>query len=302
MSGIFISYRRGDSGPYVGRLGDTLSRHFGPHQVFRDIATLAPGERFTDRIESELSRCDALLAVIGPGWLTITDEFGRRRLDDPQDLVRQEIAIALRRRDVLVVPVLVGNAAMPRREQLPSDLAALAECNALRITDEGYDHEVARLIGGLERVVSGGRAVPSPAAFPPPPTKRTSKSTMPMVLIAVAVVVALLVGLGFIVKNVVSGVSDTIDGFGPGNPTVVLSPSEGPPGTVVNVTGTGYGNEETVEIIFHATEVGTTLANPDGSFTAQITVPDTPFRDQQFDISATGKTTIRHDSAPFKVT
>ena len=29
MGGIFISYRREDSGPYAGRLRDTLSRHFG---------------------------------------------------------------------------------------------------------------------------------------------------------------------------------------------------------------------------------------------------------------------------------
>jgi hypothetical protein len=66
MGGIFISYRRGDSGPYAGRLGDTLSHRFGKHQVFRDIATLQPGERFTHRIESEINRCDALIAVIGP--------------------------------------------------------------------------------------------------------------------------------------------------------------------------------------------------------------------------------------------
>jgi hypothetical protein len=37
MGGIFISYRREDSGPYTGRLRDTLSRHFGAEQVFRDI-------------------------------------------------------------------------------------------------------------------------------------------------------------------------------------------------------------------------------------------------------------------------
>jgi hypothetical protein len=123
-----------------------------------------------------------------------------------------------------------------------------------------------------------------------------------LVAVIAVPVVALLIGAGILVMNLVSGLSDTIVDFGPGNATVVLSPSKGPPGTVVNVSGTGYGKEETVEIRFHATEVGTVLTDPGGSFATQITVPDTPFRDQQFDISATGKKTIRHDSAPFQVT
>lgn len=46
MGGIFIRYRREDSGPYAGRLRDVLSHHFGADQVFRDIDSVNPGERF----------------------------------------------------------------------------------------------------------------------------------------------------------------------------------------------------------------------------------------------------------------
>ncbi len=312
MGGIFISYRREDTGPYAGRLRDTLSRHFGADQVFRDIDTIQPGERFPHVIEQEVSRCDALLAVIGPNWLNIGDTAGRRRLDNPNDYLRQEIAIALARPDVRVVPVLVGNASMPGAADLPRDLAALAECNAVRITDDGWEDQAARLIRALEPVVRRRTAAPlvtphqphpGPWGQPPGtgrPTRPTrSRSALPVGITVAVIAAVVILGVGFVAWKVIS---DIFQDFGPGNPTVVLSPSEGPPGTEVVVSGTGYGSDETVEILFHATEVGTTLAKPDGSFTATITIPDTPFRNQQFDINVTGKQSIRHDSAPFMVT
>ena len=58
-------------------------------------------------IESALNACDAVLVVIGKNWASCTGKDGGRRLEDPKDWVRLEVAAALRR-DVLVVPVLVG--------------------------------------------------------------------------------------------------------------------------------------------------------------------------------------------------
>jgi hypothetical protein len=49
MGGIFISYRRNDSGPEAGRLRDALIRHFGANQVFRDRDSITPGERVSGR-------------------------------------------------------------------------------------------------------------------------------------------------------------------------------------------------------------------------------------------------------------
>jgi hypothetical protein len=153
MGGIFISYRRNDSAPYAGRLRDRLSRHFGAEQVFRDIDTIAPGERFAGVIEQAVGSCDALLALIGPNWLAVTDNAGRRRLDDPDDYVRLEIAAALGRPGVLVIPVLIGNTSMPAASDLPTPLAALVECNAVRLTDENWDDQVTRLTAAVETVV-----------------------------------------------------------------------------------------------------------------------------------------------------
>ena len=73
MARIFISYRRDDSGGWAGRLYDRLSQHFGRENVFMDIDTIEPGLDFVAVIEQAVGSCDALVALIGRQWLTITD-------------------------------------------------------------------------------------------------------------------------------------------------------------------------------------------------------------------------------------
>jgi hypothetical protein len=70
--------------------------------------------------------CDVLLALIGDEWLTITDEHGRRRLDDPDDFMRLEIEAALTR-NVRVIPILVDGVRMPRVAELPASLEVADE-------------------------------------------------------------------------------------------------------------------------------------------------------------------------------
>ena len=97
---------------YAGRLFDHLSRHFGPGSVFMDIGGIARGQDFAQAIESALNACEVVLVLIGNAWVSCTGQDGRRRLDDPRDWVRLEVAAALRR-DILVVPVLIDGARLP---------------------------------------------------------------------------------------------------------------------------------------------------------------------------------------------
>ena len=53
----------------------------------------------------------------GPGWLTAADANGKRRIDDPRDAVRKEVASALKS-GTRVIPVLVGDARLPAEEDL----------------------------------------------------------------------------------------------------------------------------------------------------------------------------------------
>lgn len=161
MPRVFISYRRQDAKWPAGRLKDQLEAHFGSGNVFMDVDTLEPGEDFVEAIEQAVGSCDALVAVIGRDWLTSSDGSGRRRLDDPNDFVRLEIATALRRK-VRVTPVLVDGATMPLITQLPEDLTSLARRHALELSEQRFLHDAKRLITALDKVLGTGPAPPRP--------------------------------------------------------------------------------------------------------------------------------------------
>ncbi len=151
---VFISYRREDSAGHAGRLLDRITSYFGERiEIFMDVDSIAPGEDFIQVIENAVGACEILVAVIGNDWLTITDETGKRRLDNPEDFVRVEIATALKR-NVRVIPVLVQGARMPRRDQLPEPLANLTRRNAIEVSDARWKYDADRLIKTIEEVSS----------------------------------------------------------------------------------------------------------------------------------------------------
>jgi uncharacterized protein YecT (DUF1311 family) len=148
LGGVFISYRREDSGGFAGRIYDRLTRSLGEENVFFDVDSIAPGVDFVDTLSDRLGRCDALVAVIGRTWLSITDANSRRRLDDPNDYVRREIGAALER-SVRVIPVLVDGATLPKDGDLPEGLAKLIRRQAVEISLTRFDSDVERLIEAL---------------------------------------------------------------------------------------------------------------------------------------------------------
>lgn len=153
MFDIFINYRRDDSTAYAGRIYDRLAKHFGRESCFIDIDHIAPGEDFKQVIQEKLSTVQVAVVLIGKQWLNIKDDNGQRRLDNPDDFVRLEIATLLVRK-IRVVPVLVGGADVPNAAQLPESLVLLAERNAHEISDTRFHYDIDRLIEALEAIVS----------------------------------------------------------------------------------------------------------------------------------------------------
>jgi len=162
---VFLSYRRQDTEFPAAWLFERLVSHFGREAVFKDVDSVDLGDDFTEIISSAVASCDVLLGMIGRDWVTITDEVGRRRLDDPNDFVRLEIETALRR-DVRVIPILVQGAKLPRVEQLPDTLAKLVRRQALELSPNRFEYDTTRLLRVLDKTIgqqqargeSGGQA------------------------------------------------------------------------------------------------------------------------------------------------
>ncbi len=160
MSRIFISYRRADTSGYVIAIYDRLAKQYDPAHIFRDLDTIDYGDDFVERLEQAVQSCDVLLAVIGRNWVSVTDSNGRRRLDNPHDFVRLEVATALRR-GIRVIPLLVGGASMPYADELPDDLKSLSRRNALEVSDRDFHPHMDRLIHAIDRILGRGKQSPT---------------------------------------------------------------------------------------------------------------------------------------------
>ena len=128
-----------------------LVREFGQDKVFRDIRNIKVGEDYRDAIRRELESCYAVLALIGPKWLTLTDESGVPRIDKPNDPLREELELALEHEArVRLIPVRVDRAKMPRASQLPASLTRFAYRIAEDLPPDDFDNAMMKLIERLE--------------------------------------------------------------------------------------------------------------------------------------------------------
>ena len=203
---IFISYRRDDSEGEAGRLFDDLVRFFDEGSVFMDVSDINPGVDFRKAIDDNVASCGVLLAVIGPSWCSVKNSAGGRRLDDPNDFVRLEIASALARK-IAVIPVLVHEAKMPRPEDLPDNLKDLAYRNSVEITHTRWSSDVKLLTNALTAYVAptapaDTKPVHATVAVQlPPPTssanegRSTRPSSVPLIL---GIVAAAVLALGIV--------------------------------------------------------------------------------------------------------
>lgn len=157
MSTVFVSYRRGDSEGQARALKNDLVELIGKTSVFMDVDNIAPGQDFRHVLHERLESCDLLLALIGPGWLDAKDGEGNRRLENATDLVRLEIAAALKR-NIPVIPVLLQGVQVPSPERLPEDIRELAYRHAFGLGHSTWESDVREMVRrlGLEKAAVSG--------------------------------------------------------------------------------------------------------------------------------------------------
>jgi hypothetical protein len=148
---VFISIDDRGAAAYAQLLYERLNRRF-TESIFLDVRQIQPGDDFVEIITSKVSSCDVLVALIDREWISVKSDDGRR-LDDPNDFVRLEIATALER-GIRVIPALLNGAPMPTSDQLPESLRGLARRQALQMVDSDLDHHANLLIEAVERELS----------------------------------------------------------------------------------------------------------------------------------------------------
>ena len=144
---LFVAYRQIDAPGHAGRIGADLRRYFGPGQVFKDVDTVEFGDDITDVIRAMLKRAFVMVVVIGPKWASDP------RLQDPDDLHREEIRTALKR-GIQVIPVFVHGAAVPAKADLPEDIRPLLGKRGIHLTEERWDYDAGVLIQTVEKALA----------------------------------------------------------------------------------------------------------------------------------------------------
>lgn len=146
-TGIFLCYRRNDTRHVAGRLASELRVRYGRDVVFIDVESIGHGQNYRVRVIEAIRDSAVVLVLIGTGWAEEHDDHGRR-LDDPDDNVRQEVESALRLSRAL--PVLIDGAPMPHRQRLPLALQRLADLNAASLRHDSWDTDAERLFRAID--------------------------------------------------------------------------------------------------------------------------------------------------------
>jgi TIR domain len=153
---IFISYRRADTDALAGRLRDRMGRAAPEWEVFVDVDAIPAGADFRQAIDGTLKRASVLVPLIGAQWLGPD----RKRLHDPNDMVRYEIKLALGV-GMRIVPVLVNDTRMPAAHDLPDDVARITGYNAVELRHSRFDDDFTNLVKVLTGAPPAGETRPA---------------------------------------------------------------------------------------------------------------------------------------------
>ena len=140
---VFISYRRDTDAARAVMLDGMINGAFNQQKgnpkvmIYRDTSERL-GVTWPEELHDRCRAASIVLAVIGPNWLEARDKYARRRIDQADDWVRQEIELALAG-DGTLIPIAFGGTGIPPREALPESIGDLAIRRGVTVRDEFPD-------------------------------------------------------------------------------------------------------------------------------------------------------------------
>ena len=146
---LFISYRRADTQWIARSLHRYLSEGFGEHRVFMDRVEIRGGDQWRTSIDNALHRATVVLAIIGRQWLTLKNDYGRPRIDEPDDWVHTEIRTALNHRKKLIPLYVDGADLITDAKFLPPDIKGLIDSQGIVLTESYWDAGLLELLRRL---------------------------------------------------------------------------------------------------------------------------------------------------------
>lgn len=145
MLRIFISYRREDLAHarniVTSIKSDPVLRQA---DIFLDIDTFQPGDRYPDKIKSGIAACDVLVALVSRAWIQQMGE-----LEKETDFLRFELEYALKLGKA-ILPITVEGVTFPSVAALPPDIAKLATFEQLNVPDRYFDEAMRKLLDHLK--------------------------------------------------------------------------------------------------------------------------------------------------------
>jgi len=148
MNKVFISYRRTESSGYSRLVYDHLQAALPDWDIFMDVEGIPVGENWRNVLGARIDAADIMIVLIGREWLTMTEHNGMRRLDNPEDVTRWEIASALEKGKNLI-PVLLEGVPPLIKDELPEPLYALAGMQHVSIRHETFNVDLENLIARI---------------------------------------------------------------------------------------------------------------------------------------------------------
>ena len=169
---------------FANRICRTLSEHFKEYR-FQVASALDVDDRavIAEMIQNDLTAGSIFLVVFERSkTATPIDTIGSDLSEDP---LRDFIISALKR-NIRLVPVLVGHAVMPGINELPEELKQLARIQPICLHSDRWDRDMADLIRRLEQLIAtqskdtlakpdATASIQSPPRWPKPSQRRLHK-------------------------------------------------------------------------------------------------------------------------------